>query len=70
MVKCVQDSKPNVIQVDTTFNVDNANYKLAAMVYLCPKTNKTEIAALAFTSNETAENFNFIFNKFKEMYSA
>ena len=58
-------SMPQVVQIDTTFEVDKGRYKLAAVCYLNPTTNKTEIAAVALMSDESQENYDFLLSKFK-----
>ena len=46
-------STPTVIQVDTSFGFDTARYEVLAFCYLNPRTKKSEIAAISFTSNES-----------------
>jgi len=46
-------SNPTVIQLDTSFGIDQAQYKLTAFCYLNPLTNKTEIGALALLATES-----------------
>ena len=58
---------PRVIQVDTSFQFDNAQYKVSAVCYLNPTTNKSEIASLSFISEESKENLKFVFSNFKSM---
>ena len=53
-------SQPTVLQLDTSFGIDQAHYKLTAFCYLNPVTNKTEVAALALVSQESNENFDFV----------
>ena len=38
-------SNPPAIQLDTSFGIDKAHYKLTSLCYLNPVTNKTEIGA-------------------------
>ena len=61
-------SDPPVVQMDTTFNIDQAQYKLSAFCYLNPFTDKTEVAALALVSTESEENFNFVLSCFRSIY--
>ena len=51
-------SSPNVIQMDTTFNIEKGRYKLVAFCYLNSRSNKTEIAAVALIANEGESNTN------------
>ena len=64
MIDSFSSSDPPLIQVDLSFDVDKARYKIAAFCYLNPTTNKTEIAAIAYTADETAESLDFIFQNF------
>ena len=52
------------MQIDTSFDVDKARYKIATFCYLNQITNKTEIAAIAYTADETADSLGFIFKHF------
>ena len=70
MKAAFENSDPPVIQLDTSFNFDKAQYKLAAFVYLDPTTGLSEIAALAFISQETANVFEYILGKFARMCSS
>ena len=53
-------SNPTVIQLDTSFGVDAAQYKLTSFCYLNPLTDKREIGAIAFLDSESEENFDFV----------
>ena len=64
----VISSTPTVIQLDTTFGIDEAHYKLTSFCYLNLSTNKTEIASLAIVSGETEEHFDFVLHCFSEVY--
>ena len=57
MKAAFENNEPPVVQLDTSFNFEKAQYKLAAFVYLDPTTGLSEIAALAFVSQETASVF-------------
>ena len=67
MKKAFISSDPPVVQIDTSFEFDNAQYKVSAVVYLNPTTNKSEIASLSFISDESADNLRFVFTSFKKM---
>ena len=43
MKSAMRSSDPTVVQMDTTFEVDKARYKLAAFCCLNIVTNKTEV---------------------------
>ena len=60
-------TNPPLIQVDTSFNVDKARYKIAAFCYLNLTTNKTEIAAIAYIADETASSLDFVFGNFSDL---
>ena len=60
-------SSQPVVQMDTTFEVEKGRQKLAAFCYMNPTTNKTEIAAVAFMSDESQDNSSFVLKKFKEL---
>ena len=64
MKSAFRNTNPPVIQMDTSFNMDKAQYKVAAMCYLDPNTCKTEIAAISLLSQETASSFEFILKIF------
>lgn len=67
MLSAMRSSNPPLIQVDTSFDIDKARYKIAAFCYLNPTTNKTEIGAVALLADESAKNLDFIFEKFAEI---
>jgi len=56
-------------QVDTSFDFDASEYKVCGFCYLNPTTNRSELAAIAFLSEETATVFRAAFNLFKQMCS-
>ena len=68
MKSALTSSDPTVIQLDTTFGIDKAHYKLISFCYMNPATNKTEIAALTVISGETEEHFNFVLKCFREVF--
>ena len=45
-----------VKSTQTVIQVDTARYEVLAFCYLNPRTNKSEIAAISFTSNESKQN--------------
>ena len=61
------DRKPPLIQIDTTFNMDKSQYKVCGFCYLDPRTNSTIMAAVGFMEVENHENFEFLFNRLKEL---
>ena len=67
MMSAFRFQNPNVIQMDTSFEIENARYKLAAMCYLDTASDKTEIAAYALMSDETAESFEFVLKEFSKI---
>ena len=67
MMSAFRFQNTNVIQMDTSFEIENARYKLAAMCYLDTASDKTEIAAYALMSDETAESFEFVLKEFSKI---
>ena len=67
MIESFVASDPPLIQVDLPFDVDKARYKIAALCYLNPTTNATEIAAIAYTDDETAVRLDFVFRNFTDI---
>jgi len=67
MKKAFLNSACTTVQVDTSFNFDASKYKVNAFCYLNPTTNRAELCAVAFLSDETAATFKSTFNFFKEM---
>ena len=67
MLDAFRSTDPPLIQVDTSFNVDKARYKIAAFCYLNPTTNKTEIAAIAYISDESSSSLDFVFRHFSNI---
>jgi len=67
MKRTFQNSLPPVVQVDTSFNIDSARYKLCGFCYLNPKTNQSEFGMLAFLAEETSVNLRAAFHFFKSM---
>ena len=65
MISAYHASDPPVIQLDTTFEVEEARYKLMAAVYLNPTTNKSEVSFMALMCDETNETMNFALSRFK-----
>ena len=59
MVNAFTSTDPPLMQIDTSFDVDKARYKIAAFCYLNLTINKTEIAAIAYTADETADSQTF-----------
>ena len=64
MVNAFTSTDPPLMQIDTSFDVDKARYKIVTFCYLNLTTNKTEIAAIAYTADETADSLGFIFKHF------
>ena len=67
MKSAFRNTNPPVVQLDTSFNFEKAQYKVAAFVYLDPNTSKSEIAAFALMSDETAACFEIILNSFSRV---
>lgn len=67
MQKAFIDACCTCVQIDTSFDFDASKYKLCAFCYLNPTTNKSELCALSFISQETAQNFTDVFQCFKKI---
>ena len=67
MKSAFRNTNPPVVQLDTSFNFEKAQYKIAALVYLDPNTSKTEIAAFAVMAQETASSFEFVLSNFSKI---
>ena len=59
------DAKPTVIQVDTTYGLEQCGYKLNAVLYKNGTTGKGEICVLSFMADETAESYTFALSSFE-----
>lgn len=67
MKTAYETSRPTVLQIDTSFDFDMSRYKLCGFCYLNPVTDKSEFCALAFISEETANNLRATFRSLKKM---
>ena len=67
MKSAFQSSDPPLIQLDTTFEIEESRYKLMAAVYLNPTTNKSEVAFMALLCDETNDTVEFALKKFKQI---
>ena len=67
MKNAFRSSDPPLIQVDTTFEIEAARYKVMAAVYLNPTTNKSELTFLALMCDETNETVEFALKAFKKI---
>ena len=67
MIQSFIMSNPPLIHVDLSFDVDKARYKIAAFCYLNPTTNRSEIAAIAYTADETAVSLDCLFRNFRSI---
>ena len=66
MRKAYLSVKPDVVNIDTTFNFNTNGYKMTAVCYVNPVTNKGEIAQLVFIADEAKECYEFAFESFKK----
>ena len=67
MKSAFRSANPPLIQMDTSFEFESARYKVAAFCYLDSNSDKTEIAAFAMMSQETAECFQFVLEEFSKI---
>ena len=67
MKSAFRSANPTVIQLDTSFEFDKTRYKVAAFCYLDPNSDRTEIAAFAMMSEESAVCFDFVLHHFSRI---
>ena len=67
MKNAFKSSDTPLVQLDTTFSVEKARYKVMAIVYLNSATNKSEVAFMALLSDETKSNVTFALQSFKKI---
>ena len=67
MKKSFLGISPDIVMMDTTYNFEKAGYKLNAISYLNPVTNRGEFLFLSFISDEGAEVYEFIIKTFKKI---
>ena len=67
MMSAFRASNPNLVQLDTSFNMDKARYKVAAFCYLDTNSDKSEIAAFGMISEESKICFEFILHHFSKI---
>ena len=67
MKNAFRTSDPPLVQLDTTFEIEAARYKVMAVVYLNPTTNKSELAFAAIICDETQANIEFALKAFKRI---
>ena len=67
MKNAYKTSDPPLVQVDTTFNIESAQYKVMAVVYLNPTTDKSELAHISILSDESKPNIEFAIRSFKKI---
>ena len=67
MMKAFHSSDPPLIQLDTTFELEEARYKLFAAVYLNPVTNKSEVAFMSLMCDETNQTMEFAISRLKQI---
>ena len=67
MKNAFRTSDPPLVQLDTTFSVEKARYKVMSVVYLNSATNKSEVAFMALLSDEAKPNVMFALQSFKNI---
>ena len=67
MVNAFHSSDPPLIQLDTTFELEEARYKLFAAVYLNSVTNKSEVAFMSLMCDETNQMMEFAISRLKNI---
>ena len=64
----IEQHKPKLFQLDTTFGTNRQKYKLAVFVYPCRQSNKTRVAAFALLADERQENIEFMLRQFHALF--
>ena len=59
MIKGFRGSHAEVVQIDTTFGLENSGHKLVAILYRNGSTGKGEVAQCSFIADETQESYEF-----------
>ena len=67
MKNAFKSSDAPLVQLDTTFDMEKARYKVLAVVYLNPATNKSEVAFMALLCDESKPNVEFALQTFKKI---
>ena len=67
MKKAFRSTDTPLVQLDNTFDLEKDRYKVMAVVYLNPDTNKTEVAFMALLCDETKSNVEFALQAFKKI---
>ena len=67
MKNAFHSSDPPLVQLDTTFEIEASRYKLMAVVYLNPTTNKSEVAFMALMCDETTDTVDYALKCFKSL---
>ena len=67
MKNAFASSNPPLVQLDTSFDIEKARYKLMAVVYLNPTTNRSEVAFMALLCDESKPNVQFALAAFKKL---
>ena len=67
MKKAYNGCRPDTIQLDTTFNLEEAKYKCSGVLFLNPATNKGELVSISFIVDETSESLRFVLSAFRDI---
>lgn len=67
MKKAYNGCRPDTIQIDNTFNLDESKYKCSGVLFLNPATNKGELVSVSFIVDETSESLRFVLSAFRDV---
>ena len=67
MKKAYNGCRPDTIQIDTTFNLEESKYKCSGVLFLNPATNKGELVSISFMVDETSESLKFVLSAFRDI---
>ena len=67
MKKAYNGCRPDTIQIDTTFNLEESKYKCSGVLFLNPSTNKGELVSISFMVDETSDSLRFVLSAFRDI---
>merc|ERR1719175_553936 len=67
MKAAFRGTSPQIVQMDSTYNVETSHYKLNGFCYFSPVTTHGEMALLSWMSTETHENLTFVLSVLKTL---
>ena len=67
MKQAFRGTSPQIVQMDSTFGLETGNYKLNAVCFHSPVTNRGEMAMLSWIASESRENLIFVLSTLKSL---